>query len=112
MEIKKKVIFIIIAMLSILLFIPLIFVSLLKPQDGMGMMIIFFFLVNPISAIIINLMIGTDIKKLWYIPGLFSLIFLLSYWLVLKEIILDLIIYAIIYLILGLISMYLSTKVK
>lgn len=69
---------------------------------------IFFFGINPITTIYLNSMINKDIKKLWWIPVLFSLIFLLSYWLVLKDVIADLMIYAVIYLVLGVIAMVLS----
>ena len=74
-------------------------------NEFMGSMILLFFVVNPITAAVINSMIGKDIRKLWWMPALFAIVFLLSYWLVLEEIIIDLIFYAVIYLIIGLIFM-------
>ncbi len=104
----KKIRISIILMILILLVIPYISINLSHPYDFMGLMVLLFFIINPLTTIGINIIIGSDIKKLWWIPILFSIIFLLSYWLILNEIILDLIIYAIIYLILGIISMFIS----
>ncbi len=112
MKLNKKIFIIIITMLIVLLVLPLIFVNLAKPHEVMGLMMIFFFIVNPIATAVINLMVANDIKKLWWTPILFSIVFLLSYWLVLKEIVFDLIVYAIIYLIIGLIFMIISSCVK
>lgn len=112
MKLKKKLSIIIIIMLSILFILPLIFINLLEPRDGMGVLIILFFIINPISIISINSIIGKDIKKLWWIPIIFSILFLLSYWLILNEIILELIIYAIIYLIIGIICIIIKLYKK
>jgi hypothetical protein len=92
-------------MFSVLLLLPFILTQLAEPHEFMGVMILLFFIVNPITAAVINSMIGKDIKKLWWIPILFPIMFLLSYWLVLNEIILDLTFYAGIYLIIGLVFM-------
>ena len=116
MGVKKKIKIISVIMLVILLILPLILINISEPYEFMGIMIILFFVVNPITLLIINLMIGKDVKKIWWIPIFFSIIFLLSYWFVLKEIILDLIVYAIGYLVIGLIfmlvSVFLSKKIK
>ena len=106
--ISNNLILVILSMILILLVIPYISINLSHPYDFMGLMVLLFFIINPLTTIGINIIIGSDIKKLWWIPILFSIIFLLSYWLILNEIILDLIIYAIIYLILGIISMFIS----
>ncbi len=108
MKLKNKLSITIVSMLVVLFLLPFIFVNLAESQNGMGLMMLFFFVVNPITTICINSMIGKDIKKLWGIPILFSIVFLLSYWLILKEIVLDLIVYAFIYLIIGMIFMVIS----
>lgn len=111
MKLKKKLIIIITIMFFVLFIVPLILVKLAKPHEFMGIMIMLFFCVNPIASVIINSLIGKDIKKLWLIPMLFCIVFLFSYWIVLKEIILDLMFYAGIYLIIGLVFMFISSFV-
>ena len=102
---KKKMIITFIIMLAVLFILPFIVVKAAEPHEFMGIMILLFFVVNPITAAVINSMIGKDIRELWWMPALFATVFLLSYWLVLEEIIIDLIFYAVIYLIIGLIFM-------
>ena len=108
MKLKKKIIIAVTSMFLILLIIPFVFINLSQSYEFMGIMILLFFVVNPIAVVIINLIIGKDLKKLWWMPILFCIIFLLSYWLILEEIILDLIIYAICYLVIGIIFMFIS----
>ena len=102
---KKKMIITFIIMVAILFLLPFILVKVAEPQEFMGIMILLFFVVNPITAAVVNAMIGKDVRKLWWMPVLFAIVFLLSYWIVLEEIIIDLTFYAIIYLIIGLIFM-------
>ena len=105
MKMKKKIIITFILMAAVLFILPFTFVKVAEPHEFMGTMILLFFVVNPITAAVIHSMIGTDIRKLWWMPGLFAVVFLLSYWLVLEEIIIDLTFYAVIYLVIGLIFM-------
>ena len=105
MKVKKKIFIILTIMLCVLLILPFIFIKISKPHEFMGITMMLFFVVNPLTTAIINLMIGKDINKMWWIPVEFCIIFLLSYWLVLEEIILDLIFYAVIYLVIGIIFM-------
>ena len=105
METKKKMCIILTVMLCILLILPIILINISKPHEFMGITMMLFFVVNPLTTAIINSMIGKDIKKMWWMPILFCIVFLLSYWLVLEEIILDLVFYAVIYIIIGIIFM-------
>ena len=106
---KKKLIISFVTMLAVLFLLPFIFIKTAKAHEFMGIMILLFFGVNPITTAIINSMIGKDIKRIWWMPLLFSIVFLLSYWLILKDVIFDLMIYAGIYLIIGLIFMFISS---
>ena len=111
MKLKNKLIITITILLVVLLILPLILVNLAKPYKVMGIMMLLFFVVNPITTAIINFMVGKDLKKIWWMPILFSIVFLLCYWIVLKEVILDLLFYAGIYLIIGLVFMIISVFV-
>ena len=109
---KKKIIISFIIMLIVLLILPFLFIQTAKAHEFMGIIVMLFFVVNPITTAIINSMIGKDIRKMWWMPVLFCIVFLLSYWFVLGEIILDLMFYAVIYLIIGLVFMIGSFVVK
>ena len=112
MKLKNKVMVTIITEIIVLLILPLIFVNLSKPHEAMGIFIMFFFVINPIASVATNALIGKDIKKLWWLPIAFALVFLLSYWLILKEIVLDLTIYALAYMVIGFFVMIISWLVN
>ena len=111
-KLKNKVIVATIIEFFVLLILPLIFVNLSEPHDAMGLFMIFFFVINPIASATTNAFVNKDIKKLWWFPILFALVFLLSYWIVLKEIVLDLTIYAFIYMLIGYFVMAISWIAK
>lgn len=108
MKLKNKIKLIFTIIILVLFIIPLILVKLSKPHEFMGLMVLLFFIINPITTIIVNSIIGKDMKKIWYMPITFSAFFLLFYWIILKEIILDLLVYAIGYLVIGIICMFVS----
>ena len=108
MKLKNKLIILSTVKLVVLLAIPLLFISLAKPHEVMGLMMLFFFVINPVTAVIVALFVGKDIKKLWWIPISFAIVFLLSYWFILREIIWDLTVYAIVYALLCFSTMVIS----
>ncbi len=112
MKIKNKVIVAIIAEIVVLLILPFVFFNLAKPHEAMGVMMMFFFIINPIASAAIHTFIGKDIKKLCWFPVQFALVFLLSYWLVIEEIVLDLTIYAMVYMLVGVFAMTISWLAK
>ena len=112
MRLKKKLSLMAGISLIVLFLIPFILTKLSKPHEFMGIMIFLFFIANPIASAVLNAMIGKDIKKLWWTPAAFAALFLVCYWIVLKEIIVDLSFYAMIYVIIGAISMVLSYFLK
>ena len=113
---KKKMIVTFIIMIAILFVLPFILVKVAEPHEFMGIMILLFFVVNPITAAVVNSLIGKYAKKLWWMPVLFPIAFLVSYWIVLEEIIIDLLFYAVIYFVIGLIfmigSLFIARKFK
>ena len=108
MKLKNKLIITSILELLVLLILPLIFLNLAEPHEAMGLMMIFFFAVNPITSFVISSFIGKDVKKLWWIPILFAFVFLFSYWLILNDIVLELSVYAITYTLIGYVAMTVS----
>ena len=108
MKLKKKLIMAITIMIFVLSVIPLILINLATPHEFMGVMILLFFMINPLAILIVSLMVSKDLKQLWWIPILFCILFLISYWIVLSGVILDLLVYAAIYLIIGACAMLVS----
>ena len=88
--------------------LPFVFFRFAQPHEAMGLMMIFFFAVNSAASIGLGIFAGKEFKRSWWIPILFSILFLLSYWLILESIILDLSVYAISYLVLGMGAMLLT----
>ena len=105
MSTAKRIIIIISVMLVALLIAPLAVLNFANPMHGMGLMFLLFFGVDPVASIIVGSLSGASVKKLWWSPLLFGVMFLLCCWLALQEIVLDLVVYAVIYLLLGMIAM-------
>ena len=112
MKLKSKLILALTIELVVLPALPLVAVKLSDPLDTMGLMMILFFIVNPAASVTVNLFTGKDVKKLWWIPILFAIVFLSSYWVALEEIVWDLSIYAAIYMLLGFLTMAFSWIAK
>ena len=105
MSIVKRIIVVMTVIFAILLIAPLAVLNFANPMDGMGLMFLLFFAVNPVASIFVGILSGASVKKLWWTPLLFGVMFLLCCWLALQEIVLDLVVYAVIYLLLGMIAM-------
>lgn len=112
MKQEIKIIIISIVELVVLLALPLLFVNLAQPYEFMGLIMLLFFVINPVASILVGFFAGKDIKTLWWVSISFPIVFLLSYWFVLKEIIWDLTIYAMIYALLGFLTMIISWIAK
>ena len=108
MKLKSKVVTAIATELFVLLILPFLALKLTAPHEAMGIMILFFFAINPIAAAAIHAFFGKEIKALWWLPIVFAVLFLVSYWLVLQDVVWDLSIYAAAYLIIGYLAMGLS----
>ncbi len=105
---KKTLIGLTLLSTAVLLALPFLSVTLAEAQSGMGFMLLLMFIANPITALVTGAVCGRKIKYFWWFPLAFSVLFLICYWLVLEEIILDLTIYACIYLLLGVLSLLIS----
>ena len=105
MSMAKRILAVISIMLAVLLIAPLAVLNFANPMDGMGLMFLLFFAINPVASIIVGILSGRAVKKMWWTPLLFSAMFLLCCWLALQEVVWDLLVYAVIYLLLGTIAM-------
>lgn len=74
----RKIIYTVIFMFAILFLLPLIIVSVSSVDAGLALCLSLFFIVNPLTAVACGIYSGLDIKKMWFVPIIFALVFLLS----------------------------------
>lgn len=92
-----------------MLIFPLLIFTFMKSLNGLFWFLLLFFAINPIISIIIGVLSGTEIRKLWFVPLIVSIIFPPLYWIVLQDIILQLYIHSLGYLIIGVVSMLVTS---
>ena len=97
----KKLVLLIGIIVVVLLILPYCVVSFTDAWSGMGVMLLLLFLVNPAAAGGIGVVVGKDIKKLWWAPLAFAVVFVLCYWLVLSSVVLEFCMYAMAYWLIG-----------
>ena len=68
---------------SVLLLVglPWLIVTLIHSDAGMAACFLLFFAVDPVLAIAAGMFAGKDIRRLWFLPILIPLLFLLGAWL-------------------------------
>ena len=71
----KKLIYILISLIIILLIIPFITVNTIKAENGMAMALLYFFVVNPIYSVILGIISAKDIKFFWFVPMALAVMF-------------------------------------
>ena len=113
---KKKTIEVILRsiLLSILVMfiLPLLTILFVKSDAGMAVCFILFFAVNPVHSVFIGINSGKNITKLWIMPIVTSIIFLISSWILFEFKEIAFVIYSVIYLLLSLFSMFISYIVE
>ena len=105
MDVKRKCCVALSILLIVMLILPLVAVRIASSDAGMGLFIILFFAVNPFTVFVLSIMAGTDIKKLWWVPVLASLVFPVFFWIVIMDIVVDLFVYSALYVVVGLLAM-------
>ena len=105
MDVKRKCFVALSTLLIVMLILPLVAVRIASSDAGMGLFIILFFAVNPFTVFVLSIMAGTDIKKLWWVPVLASLVFPVFFWIVIMDIVIDLFVYSALYLAVGVFAM-------
>jgi len=105
MSVKKKSCIAIVTMLIVMFILPLIAVRIVSSDAGMTLCFILFFAVNPLMVIVLSVMAGTELKKLWWIPLLAAVLFPVFFGIVVRELVKGLFIYSALYLAVGLLAM-------
>lgn len=105
MSIKKKCCTIFITLLFVMLVLPLVTVRLVSSDAGMSLLIILFLVLNPATVIILSIMAGKDIKKLWWTPILSAVIYPICCSIVFEVMVVELLVYSGLYLGIGTVAM-------
>ena len=105
---KNNFILWIIISLAIMLVLPWLAVFFVKGDAGMAVCFILFFAVNPIYSVIMGIFAGKNIKRLWGMPVISAVLFLLGSWIFFSMGERAFILYAGVYLILGIAAMTIS----
>ena len=112
MKTWAKVVVAVMVLLLTLLACPMLVVRFADAGLGMSLVLLQFFAVNPLVAILLGILAGTEIKRLWWIPLADALTFPLFFGLAVSDpYVFELYIYSVIYLVLGALAMLVSALV-
>ena len=109
---KKNFILWLVVSIVIMLLFPFLAVTFIKADAGMAVCFILFYAVNPIYSVVIGIFAGKDIKRLWSLPVISSILFLAGTWLLFDMREIAFIMYAVVYLILGMFAMLVSMLIS
>jgi len=105
---KSKIIFWLIVSLFIMFIVPWLAITFVNGDAGMAVCFVLFFAINPIYSTIVGIFAGRNIKNLWGVPIISTVLFLLGSWIFFDIGEKAFIMYAGIYLILGIAAMLMS----
>ena len=97
---KRTIIPLLIAALVALL-LPWLTVTFVRGDSGMAVIFLLFFAVNPITAILLGVFSGGNVREAWLQPLLFAALFLMGAWMLFTMAEMAFALYAVIYLLLG-----------
>ena len=101
--------FAVVILLLTMLGIPVLLVQCAPADLGMSLTLLMFFAVNPIVVMLLSVMAGTNVKRLWWIPFFAAFFFPIFFGIAVGDTsVLELYIYSAIYLAIGLLSMLFS----
>ena len=104
---KRNTILLLISALVALL-LPWLAVTFAKGDNGMAVIFLLFFAVNPITAVLLGVFSGGNVRMAWFQPLLFAALFLLGTWAFFTMAEMAFVLYAAAYLILGYAAMLLT----
>ena len=105
----KRSVILWLAVSAVIMFaLPWLAVTFVKGDAGMAVCFMLFYAVNPIYSIVIGAFAGREIKHLFSLPLISSIMYLLGVWMFFDLGESAFIMYAVIYLILGILAMLVS----
>jgi len=102
----------ILLIIAIMFMLPFIGVKIVPADAGMAFCFILFYAVNPVFSIVLGILSGGNLKRMWFNPIISSIIFLLSVWALFDIRETAFIIYSLAYLIICTISMLITYTIK
>lgn len=96
----------------IMFFLPFVVAKLASECAGMALCMMLFLVINPLYSIILGIISGKNIKKLWHFPIISVVAFLAGVWLFFGIQEPWFLVYATIYLCIGIISMLITNYIK
>ena len=112
MKVKNKILIIAVTAVMLMLVAPLLAIKLSSDACGMGLFLLFFFIVNPLMMIALSILAGTDLRKLWWTPLVIAAVFPVLFAVAIWDFVWDLYFYSAIYLPIGMIAMLLTYWVR
>ncbi len=109
---KKDLILWSLVSMVIMLLLPWLAVTFIKGDAAMAVCFLLFFVVDPIYSISIGVLGGKNVRYLWGLPIISTILFLLGTWLFFDMGESAFILYAGIYLILGICAMLISMLIQ
>ena len=85
----------------VMLIFPVMVLKFAPGDAAMGLCIILFFLINPLTVIALSVMAGTELRKLWLIPVASAVAFPFLFSVAVWELVMDLFIYSALYFCIG-----------
>ncbi len=96
----------------VMLLFPLIAVTFVPSNAGMMIMMLMFLIINPIYYIVIGVVSSNDVKRMWVLPVVSSVLFLVGTYMFLGKNVSAFLMYALIYFIISMGSMFISDLIK
>ena len=96
----------------VMLGLPWLAKTLVNGPDGMSVVFLLFFAVNPAFSLLIGSFAGANTKTLWSLPILTMILFLIGVWLFFSPGETAFYLYAVAYLVLGFLAMLISALIR
>ena len=105
MRTSKKIAVSLIILITVMLILPLLVVNAASPDLGMSLTLLLFFIINPITLVLLGVIAGSNVRILWWIPVLCAAVFPPFFAVAIQELVAELWIYSGLYLCIGILSM-------
>ena len=109
---KKIMIFWLAVSAAVMLALPWLAVTFVKSDAGMAVSFLLFFSVDPLYSMIVGVYAGKDVRRLWSLPVIPAVLFLIGAWVFFYMGESAFVLYAAVYLALGMAAMLISMFIR
>lgn len=96
----------------IMIFLPWLATAFVRSDAGMAVGLLLFFAVNPMYSVVLGAFAGKETKRMWSLPVISAVLFLLGAWIFFAVWETAFLLYAAIYLILGIMAMPVTARIR